>query len=76
MGIFPGRYITDRQERRRGIYWLRPILVTDFGGARRNRARQRRGDAVTRARAREEEEASEGVRPVGLTEATWSGSTR
>jgi hypothetical protein len=68
--------LSDRQERCRGIYRLRPISAADSGGARRNRARRWRGDVVARARAREEEEASEGVWPVGLTEATWSGLTR
>jgi hypothetical protein len=52
--------LADREERHRGIYRLRPISVADSSGARRNRARRWRGDTVARARAREEEEASEG----------------
>jgi hypothetical protein len=42
--------------------------VADSGGARENRVRWRRGDVVARASARKETRASEGVRPVGLTE--------
>jgi hypothetical protein len=49
------------------IYRLGTISAADSGGARRNRARQRRGDAVARESARGKIRASEGVRPVGLT---------
>jgi hypothetical protein len=66
----------DRQERHCLIYRLVPISVADSSGAHRNRARRRRGDAVARASTRKRTRASKGVRPVGLAEATWSGSTR
>jgi hypothetical protein len=68
--------LVDRQERHRLIYRLVTISAADSGGARRNKARRRRDDAVARACARMRTRASEGVRPVGLAEATWSGSTR
>jgi hypothetical protein len=43
------------------IYRLQPISTADSGGARRNRARRRRGDAVARAGERKRTRASEGV---------------
>jgi hypothetical protein len=58
------------------IYRLVTISAADSSGACQNRARRRRGDAVARASARKRTSASEGVRPVGLAEATWSSSTR
>jgi hypothetical protein len=52
------------------IYRLSTISAAETGGARRNRARWRRGDAVARGVAREKEtRVSEGKRrPVGPTE--------
>jgi hypothetical protein len=52
------------------IYRLSTISVAETGGARQNRARRRRGDAVARGVAREKEtRVSEGKRrPVGPTE--------
>jgi hypothetical protein len=41
--------LTDRRERRHRIYRLRPISIADSGGACRNRAWRRWGDAVARA---------------------------
>jgi hypothetical protein len=46
--------LSDRQERRREIYRLAPISVANSGGGRRNQARWRRGDTVTRAGERKE----------------------
>jgi hypothetical protein len=42
------------------IYRSVTILAADSGGARRNRARRRRGDVVARASARKKTRASEG----------------
>jgi hypothetical protein len=51
------------------IYRLDTISAADSCGARRNRARRRRGDAVASESTREKTtRASEGVRPVRLTE--------
>jgi hypothetical protein len=50
----------DRRESHRLIYRLVPISAADSGGARQNRARRRRGNAVTRASARKRTRASEG----------------
>jgi hypothetical protein len=55
---------------------LAPISAANSGGGRRNQARRRRGDAVAREGERKRTRWARGVRPVGLTEATWSGSTR
>jgi hypothetical protein len=61
--------LTDRRNHRRLIYRLGTISAADSGGARRNRARRRRGDVVARESTRgKTTRASEGVRPVGLTE--------
>jgi hypothetical protein len=70
--------LADRRNRRRLIYRLSIISAADSGGAHRNRARWRRGDAVARGGAREKAtRVSEGeatgradraagrVRPVG-----------
>jgi hypothetical protein len=60
--------LADRQDRRLLIYRLVTISAADSGGARRNRAQRRRGDAIARESARKKTQASEGVRPIGLTE--------
>jgi hypothetical protein len=68
--------LSNRQERHREIYQLAPISTANSSGGRRNQAQRRRGDAVARAGERKRTRWARGVRPVGLTEATWSGSTR
>jgi hypothetical protein len=62
--------LADRRNRHRLIYRLSTISAVETGGARRNRARRRRGDTVARGVAREKEtRVSEGRRrPVGPTE--------
>jgi hypothetical protein len=62
--------LADRRNRRRLIYRLSTISAAETGGACRNQARRRRGDAVARGVAREKEtRVSEGERrPVGRTE--------
>jgi hypothetical protein len=51
--------LSDRQERCCKIYRLIPISAANSGGGHQNRARWRRGDAVTRAQARGRREVSE-----------------
>jgi hypothetical protein len=56
---------------------LSTISAADSGGARRNRARRRRGNAVARESTREKTtRASEGVWPIGRTKPpgrVWPG---
>jgi hypothetical protein len=55
--------LADRQNRHRLIYRLSTISAAETGGARQNRARWRRGDAVARGVTREvETRVSEGER--------------
>jgi hypothetical protein len=68
--------LSDKQERHREIYRLVPISVANSGGGHQNQARRRQDSAVARAGERKRTRCARGVRPVGLTEATWSGSTR
>jgi hypothetical protein len=61
--------LMNMRNRRRLIYRMVTISAADSGGARRNRARRRQGDAVARESAGEKTtRASERVRPVGRTE--------
>jgi hypothetical protein len=69
--------LADRRNRRHLIYRLSIISAADSGGARRNRARRRRGDAVARGSAREKmTRASEGESDRSGGPSHWSGSTR
>jgi hypothetical protein len=52
--------LADRRNRRRLIYRLGGISVAETDGARRNRARRRRGDTVARGVAREEDASERG----------------
>jgi hypothetical protein len=61
--------LADRRNSRCLIYRLGPILAADSGGAHRNWAQWRRGDAVSKESVRGKMmRVSEGVRPVRLTE--------
>jgi hypothetical protein len=68
--------LVDRRNHRRLIYRLSSISAADSGGARRNRARRRRGNAVTRGSAREKTtRVSEGESDRSGRPSRWSGST-
>jgi hypothetical protein len=61
--------LADRRNRRRLIYRLSGISKAETDGARRNRARWRRGDTVARGVAREERtRVSEGEETTGRTD--------
>jgi hypothetical protein len=65
--------LADRRNRRRLIYRLSIISAAETGGARRNRARQRRGDAVARGSVREKTtRASEGGKTTGWADRATS----
>jgi hypothetical protein len=69
--------LADRQNHRRLIYRLSIISAADSGGARRNRARRRRGDIVARGSTREKTtRVSEGGSDRSDGPSRWSGSTR
>jgi hypothetical protein len=69
--------LADMRNCRRLIYRLSIISVADSGGARRNRARRRRGDAVARGSAREKTtRVSEGGSDRSGGPSRWSGSTK
>jgi hypothetical protein len=67
----------DRRNRHRLIYRVDTISAADSGGARRNWARRRRGDAVARgsARGKTTRVSERGCDRSGWP-SRWSGSTR
>jgi hypothetical protein len=61
--------LADRRNRRRLIYRFSIISAAETDGARRNRARRRRGDAVARGVMGEKEtRVSEGEEAIGWTD--------
>jgi hypothetical protein len=69
--------LANRRNHCRLIYRLSIISAADSGGARRNQARRRRGDAVAkgaRERRRRERASGNGDRSGGPSR--WSGSTK